>query len=244
MRRKVPPFIVFNGAGADGGGSKIVANPDEFLPGDADLSDTDFLAKRGFPRGVKKDDMEPEQRESYWRYESKKQQHRADAAIRENGEWEKLGKRDDLKTLIDSQEDARRKNLDDNQRAVEDARNEGRTAAQAEAQAKFLAPAIEGQVLGLTRTPGESVEHATARVKGALEFVDVTKFLNDDGNLDAEKVQTFAQSIAPKDGNDSDNNSDLLFQSLSREQLPAPGAAGSVAQYEQQVFDRLNPSNK
>ncbi|ALJ22049.1 hypothetical protein [Microbacterium sp. No. 7] len=236
MRKRIPPFIVLNGTGTEGGG--IVANPDEYLPGDADLNDTDFKAKRGFPRGTKKDDMEPAEREAYWRYEAKKQQHRADTVARENGEWAKLGSRDDVAATLAQQEQARRSNLDDAQKAIEDARTEGKQAGQAEARTKYLTPAIEGQIVGLTRASGETPNDAVERVRGALKFVDVTKFLDDKGDLDAEAIQTFAQSIAPVGGNDSDQGGDPLYQSLGREQMPAPGSAGSVGQYRKQAYER------
>jgi len=235
MPKPLFPWIKFVDSGADGSST---ANPDEYLPGDADLNDDDFKAKRGFPRGVKKDDMEPEERERYWRYESKKQQHQADSLRRENDEWAKLGKRDDIKATLDQQEQHRRENLNDGQKAVEDARTEGRTAGETAARDKYLAPAVEGQVVAITRGTGETVEDATERVRGALAFVDVAKFLNDNGELDADKIQTFAQSIAPKDGNGNDQVGDPLYQSLGREALPQKGAAGSVAASRQAAYER------
>lgn len=244
MSKRIPPFIVFSGTGDDDKGGKNKPNPDEFLPGDSDLSDDDFKAKRGFPRNTKKDDMQPEERERYWRYESKKQQHRATTAERENAEWSKLGKRDEIQTALSDKEQQRRAGLDDNQKAVEDARNAGKSEATAAVTAKLLRPAIEGQVMGLTRTAGESIEDAKARVKGALEFADLTKFIGDDGELDADKIQTFAQSIAPTGSNDGDQGGDPLYQSLGREQMPPAGAAGSVAQYRKQAYDRRTPNKQ
>lgn len=238
MNKPLFPWIVFNDAGDGTGGGTTAPNPDEYLPGDAELSDDDFLAKRGFPRGVKKDDMEAEQRERYWRYESKKQQHHAAALRRENAEWEKLGKRDDVKSALDAQEQARREGLDTSQKAIEDARTEGKAAGVAEARNKFLAPAIEGKVVALTKGADETPEAALERVQGALKFVDVTKFLDDNGDLDAESIQTFAQSIGQVGGNDDGQGGDPLHQSLGRETLPPPGSSGSVGQYRKQAYER------
>lgn len=243
VRKRIPPFLVFNDGGGDenkGGGN--TPNPDEFLPGDADLSDDDFKAKRGFPRNTKKDEMQPEEREHYWRYQSKKQQHEADTAKRELAEWSKLGKREDLTAKLSQEEQARRDGLDDSQKAIEDARTAGKAEAVTEVTAKLLRPAIEGQVLGLTRSPGESIEDATARVRSALEFADLTKFIGDDGELDADKIQSFAKSIGPRDSNVSTPQGDQLYEALSRSGATPPPSSGSVDAYEKATYDRM--SNK
>lgn len=242
MRHRIPPFIVFNGEGGNDpqGGGNTTPNPDEFLPGDADLSDDDFKAKRGFPRNTKKDEMQPEEREHYWRYQSKKQQHEADAAKRELAEWSKLGKREDLAAKLSQEEQDRRAGLDDSQKAIEDARNAGKAEAATELTAKLLRPAIEGQIIGLTRVAGESIEDAKARVADALDFADLTKFIGDTGELDAEKIQTFAQSIGPKDSNASPTPSDPLYDALSRSGGTPPPSAGSVDQYEKATYDRMS----
>ncbi len=241
VRKRIPPFIVLNdGPGGDNPGGGNTPNPDEFLPGDAALSDDDFKAKRGFPRNTKKDDMQPEEREHYWRYQSKKQQHEADALRRDNDEWKKLGKREDVANNLSEQERRRREGLDDSQKAIEDARNAGKAEAATELTAKLLRPAIEGQIIGLTRVAGESIEDAKARVAGALEFADLTKFIGDTGELDADKIQTFAQSIGPKDSNASPTPSDPLYDALSRSGGTPPPSAGSVDQYEKATYDRMS----
>lgn len=236
MFKPIPPWIVFIIDGTEGGGS--TSNPDEFLPGDTDLSDDDFLAKRGFPRGTKKDDMTPEQAAASWRYESKKQQHEANQLRQQLTAYTGLGDFDALKQLKATAEAARLGSLPEQERAIEAARTEGAATARAEAAKTYLPLAIEGQLVALTVSVNEKPEDALKRVRGALSFVDVTKFLDENGALDAAQIQTFAQSIAQKDGNGNGEGGDPLHQSFQRQTLPKEGSAGSVAQHRQAAYER------
>lgn len=216
MFPKLPPFLAFNETPVEPG----TTPPPTEKPGDA------------FPKDTPVAEMTPEQQVAYWRHQSKTQQKDADA-------FRKLGLTPEaIKKVLDDAEAARVAALGDQEKALDTARKEGQTAAVLTAQEKYLRPAIEGQVIGLTRTIGETPEDALTRVQGALQFVDVTKFLNDTGDLDAAKIQTFAQSIGPKDGN-GESQSDPLYDILSRQQAQQP-SSGSVDQYEKAAYERLS----
>lgn len=232
MNKNTRPWLMFvtDGDGAGGGTTPPAAPADGTTPpAPAAGADGDL----GFPKDTPIDQMTPVQQAAYWRNQSKTQQKEAEA-------FRKLGLTpEQIKKLQDDTETARLAALDETQRAIEEARNAGKAEAEATASVKFLRPAIEGQIMGLTRAPGESIEDATARVRGALEFADLTKFVGDNGDLDADKIQTFAKSIGPTDSNGAQPQSDPLYDALSRHQEPTP-SSGSVDAWEKSTYDRLS----
>lgn len=245
------PFLRFNGPDAGGssnppapGADNATPNPDEFLPGDADLDDAAFLAKRGFPRKTEKADMTPEQQTASWRYESKKQQHRADALERDNREWGKLGNRDDLIAAQQQAEEARRNGLSDDQRSREDAINDARTEGERAAAARLLPAAIESYVVAATKGADEKFEDALARVKTSLEYVDTSKFVDDKGAIDTTKLAAFAATLTPSNGKADPAPGDPLFQMLQRQTPPAPGGGSSIAEIRKRTRDALSPAQQ
>lgn len=243
------PFLRFNGSDASGSstppapgaGETQTPNPDEFLPGDADLDDAAFLAKRGFPRKTEKKDMTPEQETASWRYESKKQQHRADTLDRENREWSKLGDRTALLAEREQAEAARRAALPDTDRAHEDAIAAARAEGERAARAAILPSTIESFVIAATRGADESIEDATARVQGALKYVDTTKFLDDQGALNNAELATFASTLAPKAETQQVAPGDPLFQIMQRQTPPAPGGTSSIAEIRKRTYEARAP---
>lgn len=241
------PFLRFNGPDAGGssnppapGAGDTTLNPDEYLPGDADLDDAAFLAKRGFPRKTEKSDMTPEQQSASWRYESKKQQLRGDNYERENREWAKLGNRDDLLAAQAKAEEDRRNGLSDDQRSREDAIKDARTEGERTAAARLLPAAIESYVVAATKGADEKFEDALARVKTSLEFVDIAKFVDDKGAIDTTKLAAFAATLTPSNSKADAAPGDPLFQMLQRQTPPAPGGS-SIAEIRQRTRDALAP---
>lgn len=204
----------------------------------ATLSAEEFRTKFGFPKDTKTDDMTDAEKAAYWRNESKKHQSEATAKARELGRWSGLGEFDAVSGLVTNAEAQRQQSLTEHERAMQAARAEASQQAEAAARGKYLTPAIEGQVVALTRTPQESPEDALERVRGAMQFVDVTRFLDENGDLNAAQIQTFAQSIGPKDGNASGQNGDPLFGALGRMSVPPAGSSGSVGTYREQAYKR------
>lgn len=197
----------------------------------------------GFPKDTPLDQMEPAQREAYWRNEAKKQQKERDAADKRAKAYEKFGSVDDLQAAADAAEQARVAALDVNEQAVEAARAAGKAEGAREASTMHLATAVKGMLIAHTKGAHESFDDASERVSGAIEFADLTKFTGENGELDAEKVQTFAKSIGSADSDGNGAQSFPLYDAMQRQSVPAPGSAGSVAQMEQAHYDRLT-SNK
>lgn len=195
----------------------------------------------GFPKDTPVDQMTPEQQAAYWKHQSKTQQKAREDAEKAKKAYEKFGTVEDLQTAADAAEQARVAALDDNQKAIEVARAEGKSEGEKEAGGKHLAAAIKGMLIAHTKGAQESFEDASKRVSGAIEFADLTKFVGDDGELDAAKVQTFAMSIGSADSDGNQSGSFPLFDSMQRQTLPPPGSTGSVTAMEQQIYDRLNP---
>lgn len=198
----------------------------------------------GFPKDTPVKEMTPEQQAAYWHNQSKVQQKKFEDAEKVTKAYEKFGTVDDLQAAADDAEQARLAALDDNQKAIETARTAGKAEGVQEAGGKYLAVAVKGMLIAHTKGAQETFEDASARVAGAIEFADLSKFVGDNGELDAEKVQTFAKSIGSADSNGNESQSFPLFDSMQRQTLPAPGSTGSVAAMEQQIYDRLKPKQQ
>ena len=243
------PFLRFNAPDASGSstppapgdGETQTPNPDEFLPGDVDLDDTDFLAKRGFPRKTAKEAMTPEQQIASWRYEAKKQQHRADTVDRDNREWAKLGNRDELLAARAQAEQARRDALPEGDRAHEDAIAAARAEGDRAAVQRLLPTTIESFVVATTRGADETIEDATARVKGALKYVDTSKFVDDKGAIDTTELAAFASTLAPKVDTPQAKPGDPLFQLMQRQTAPDQGGTSSIAEIRKRTYDARAP---
>lgn len=225
MFKPFSPWIVFNTEpDATGGGS---GNQDQKPTIDGETFD--------FPLATPVANMTPEQAGEYWRHEAKKAHKASDA-------YKKLGTVDDVRSKITAADAAAAAALTDQERALNEARTEADTAGFTRGRDKFARPAVEGLLVASTRGAGETIEAATARVRGALEFVDVTKFITDDGDLDAKKVETFAQSLGSGAGNGGhQTGGDPLHQVLGTQGQSPEGAGGSVASYEEAARKRYAP---
>lgn len=196
----------------------------------------------GFPKDTPVDDMTTEQKLAYWKNQSKVQQRIAEDEKKKTKAYEKFGTVEELQGAADAAEQARLAALSESERAIEAARTaakaEGAQEAAKSAQ-PLLGAAVKGMLIAHTKGAQESFEDAEARVAGAIQFADLTKFVGEDGTLDAAKVQTFAKSIGSTDsGGDASGGFDLLG-AMQRQSTPQQGGAGSVAALEQVAYDRL-----
>lgn len=193
----------------------------------------------GFPEGTPLDQMTGEQREAYWKNQSKVQQKKFEDAQKREDAYKKFGTPAELQSAVDAAEQARVAALGDNDRALEEARNAGR----AEGSTVHLAAGVKGMLIALTKSADEDFEAASSRVDGAIEFADLTRFVGENGTLDAAKVQKFAQSIGSAGGNDPGSQQQpwgAAYQRAHEGRIPpAPGASGSVAAAQQAARERL-----
>jgi hypothetical protein len=225
------PWLVFNAPPATGG-----------TVDRSTLTPEDFLTQFGFPKDTATDDMTDAQKAAYWRDKSKGFQRDSEAKDRELSQWKGLGEFDAVSTTVTTAEQERQKNLTDAQRAQEEAQRAeqaARTAGEAVARQKFLGTAVRSSLVALTRGPNETPEDAAKRVNGALEFVDVARFLNDQGDLDESRLGTFAESIgAPSAGAGAPG--DPLHVIMQRQSAPPAGSSGSVADARARTKERLS----
>ncbi|RUQ06998.1 hypothetical protein D8M34_05880 [Microbacterium sp. HSID17254] len=198
----------------------------------------------GFPKDTPLDQMKPEEREAYWKNQSKVQQRIAEAEKRRASAYEQFGTVEELQNAANAAEQARQAALSDADRELEQAKTSAKAEGFAEGTSKVLGSAVKGWLIALTKGANETVEAATSRVEGAIEFADLTKFIGDNGELDAAKVQTFSQSLGSADSNGTQSEAawGQRFHSDHAGRIPpAPGATGSVASMEQAAYDAMKP---
>lgn len=162
------------GDDGDGGGKGGDAGGDDGgKGGDAGGDGKGKAADDGkpFPANTPVEDMTDAQQAAYWRHHARQHEGR-------NKDWAKLGKNpDEVRALIEASKP-------DSERALEAARNEGRTAALQEANAAIVTTVVE------TLLP----EGKELKDFPILEALDLTKFTKDDGTIDTAKVRTVVRS--------------------------------------------------
>lgn len=159
----------------DGGGNEPVAEPGAEAgndPGDEGGKDDDG-GDKGFPENTPLSDMTDVQKAAYWRHESKKQERIA---------TEERSAKAKLQADLD---EAKRQTLSDEERALADAKAQGRGEATAEARAEQL-PMI---ALYELRLRGMSAEEAGE----VVEVLDLSKLAREDGSLDSDRLDSLVQ---------------------------------------------------
>jgi hypothetical protein len=142
--------------------------------------------EHGFPANTAVADMTVEQQLAYHQYHSRKHEQRAKAYRDAAG-----GKSaDEVKQLVDGAESARRNTLTVDERALEDAKNQGRAAALAEVGPKAVRSAFD-LLLG-DMPEKDRDEH--------IDTLDLSKFLTDDNEVDTAKVRAHVARIQPAKG--------------------------------------------
>lgn len=192
----------------------------------------------GFPKETPVEQMTPEQASAYWKHQSKVQQKAREDAEKTANAYKKFGTVDELQNAHDAAEQDRQAALSEADRTLEQAKTAAKAEGLAEGGARHLAPAITGWLVAHVKGATESIEEATARVAGAIEFADLTKFVGENGALDAAKVQTFAKSIGSADSGAAPE-SYPLFEAMQRQSTPAPGGTGSVAAIEAAAYKQM-----
>lgn len=150
--------------------------------GSQDASSTGGATDKGFPADTPVAEMTAEQQVAYWKAASRKHEGRAKA-------FDGLTP-DELAELRDkaSKHDALEHELmSDRDRAVADAKK----AAESELSSKFLPKLVAAEFRAAA-----AGKVAADKLAAALEFADMGKFVKA-GEVDAEKVAKFVESLAP-----------------------------------------------
>jgi len=179
---------------------------------------TAFLTENGFPQNTKVEDMQPLEQAAYWRNQSKVQQKRVEGI-----DLAKLQKdSEDLEKL-------RKDSLDEQQRAVEEAREEARREGENIGAERYLKDAVKGRFQALTGKTDEEVDTA-------FEHVDPKSFTDDKGAIDAAKLKTFAEVFGPKG---STQQPDPVAAALARQRAAGGGAPTSIAEKRKETRESL-----
>jgi hypothetical protein len=163
---------------------------------------------KGYPENTPVAEMTAEQQAAYWKAQSRKHEQRAS----QRSDY------DEIRAKADRYDELEREKLSEVERAKEEGRTEGRKQATREAALKLVDAKIEAAAAG--RVDGEQLD-------GALEFLDRTRFLDDNDEVDTDKVLAFVSSIAPATGS-SDKGDDKKHPDLGQGRRKG-GSKASVA---------------
>lgn len=132
-------------------------------------------APNGFPENTALTEMTVEQQVAYWQHYARKHEEAEKA-------YKALGKTpDEIKALLEASKP-------DSEKALEAAREEGRS----EERVKVTKTVVDTLVAARLKSLDKKAEDFPL-----LEAIDFTKFTNDDGSLNTDKVTAVIDSIAP-----------------------------------------------
>lgn len=142
----------------------------------------DAGADNGFPENTPVANMTADQQVAYWKHQSRKHEQRA----AERADYDTIkAERDRIKAA--SQTEA--------EKAIEQAKADAAAAATAAARAAFapklVAAKLEAALAG--KMPAD-------KIAGQVAFLDHSKFLTADGEVDTDKVMQYAAGLAPAGG--------------------------------------------
>lgn len=151
--------------------------------GDGVDGDKGEVGAHGFPEKTPIADMSAEQQAAYWKHQSRRHEDAAKA----RADYEAIkAERDQLRSATQT----------DAEKAVSEARAEERTKAEQETASKYQSRLVAAEVkaaLAATHFPAD-------KIAGQVEFLDHSKFLTTDGEVDADKVKQYADGLAPAGG--------------------------------------------
>lgn len=177
----------------------------------ADDKGDDKKDDRGFPADTPVEQMSVEQQAAYWKHQSRTHEGRSKAYRTASG-----GKTpDELKGIVSEAEEARRNKLTVDEKALEDARNEGRSALLSELGPNAVRSSFD-LLLG-DMPQKDKDEH--------LDVLDLSKFLTDDHQVDTAKVRAAVKRMQPDTGK---GNQQRDYGQGPRGNTPAAGSVAAV----------------
>lgn len=148
---------------------------------DEDKSKTNSKeSDKGFPADTPLSEMTVEQREAYWKDKARKHENTARARSDYDEVAAKAAKWDQHE----------REQVPAQERAVQEAEDRGRQAAESEAASKYAPALVRATFQGLLAST-----HKQDEIEEALEPLDLSRFLKDDLTVDTDKVKNFATRI-------------------------------------------------
>lgn len=157
---------------------------DEGADKDESGKDATQVVESGFPENTAVADMTPDQKLAYWMHHAKKHERLWKETEGVNGR-----EVEDLRAKAKRLEEIEAANATDQEKAVKAARDEARAEALKEATPRIVSAEFRAAAAG--RIPPE-------QLAAILEPLDMSKFLDDKGEVDAAKVTKFIDGVAPK----------------------------------------------
>jgi len=166
--------LMFNDDGGDGGGGGTGGNGGNEPPAAGQNPPAP-----AFPPNTPVKDMTAEEQVAYWKHHARKWQGRAEG-------------RDDYDDVKAELERLKRERLSDQEKAVEDAKKTARDEA-----VRDLGPAAIRTTLDIVLAAKGLKDD---EIESQLEFVDLSKFLTDSGEVNTDKVKNYVAGVAPARG--------------------------------------------
>jgi hypothetical protein len=183
----------------------------------------------GFPANTRTEDMTPEQQVAYWKDKARKHERRAS----ERADY------DELKTAAEELAALKRSQQTDQERALEEAREAARREGENIGAQRYLKDAVLARFQKLTGLDDDAATQA-------FDFVDVSRFVGDGGEINAEALKTFASTFGPNvQENQHSGSGDPVRDAMNRQQhRPGGTSGGSIAEMARQRVEELQGSKK
>ena len=147
---------------------------------------------RGYPANTPVADMTDAQQAAYWKAQSRRHEDAAKS-------------RKDYDTIKAENEKLKAATLTESEKAIEAARNEGKTAGAQEASAKLLARIVTAEIKAAFK--GARTDEQIAPL---LAAINPTYFLAENGeDIDADKVTNYVAGLAPAGSNGTNKWPDM-----------------------------------
>ena len=138
--------------------------------------------EHGFPENTPIDRMTAEQQAAYWKHQSRKHENTWKQVIDKNLTPEQVLE------MQEKLDDANRERMTAHQREVDDAKKAAAVETRAEIVPQLVQAKLEAAIA--RRDPSLDGDAVTAKV----EFLDLSRFLTKSGEVDADKVSTWAEA--------------------------------------------------
>lgn len=142
----------------------------------------------GYPVDTPIAEMTPEQEAAYWKHKARAHEDRWKQVINRNLTPEQVL---EMQQQLDEANAAR---MTDHERRIADARKEAETETRAALMPQLVRAAITAELA--RKTPAITDEDVQART----EYLDLSKFLTNKGEIDTDKVSSYATTLAPTPG--------------------------------------------
>lgn len=183
--------------------------------GDSDL---------GFPANTAWRDMQPAEQVAYWQHQSRKHENTVNA------------RRDYDQLKADSEELARvrQESQTDQEKALDQARDEARREGENIGAERYLKDAVTGRFQALTGKTDDEVATIFAHV-------DAKSFTSDSGDIDVEKLRGFAATVGTTKQESQQQSHDPVREALERQRGGGGSQAGSIRELKNQRREALAP---